>query len=395
MGNYVDTSKLVIVNGRIDWMNSVGRSVKFRYKKIEDEVVILGYEKNKVTIYNEIYGEYKIHTQQFKKCRLSCYLFPVTKEYKYNIGDVIGKIEIISLTRKDRNRYGKPVSEKAYVYKCNVCGNIDTLCEYNLNSGKSCNVCCINSPRKAKVGFNDVATVRPDLIKYFENEEIPKKYTIGSNSTLRLICPNCGYEKNMKINTLQRQGFCCNMCSTGKSYGETFVKNMFIQYGIDFDVEKTFEWSENVYSEIDELCGSKRYDFVLEDIKLIIEVHGAQHYEEKFTGGRSLEHEIENDKIKKSLALNNGYHYCVIDVRKSSFSHIVNSITESLSYYFDFKDFDFIKCEENTRAKSIKPICDMYNEGLKVNEIARIEKISSTTVKTYLKQGNVIGMCDY
>ena len=73
----------------------------------------------------------------------------------------------------------------------------------------------------------------------------------------------------------------------GGSYPERFMTAVLSCLGIAFFREQIFPWSS------DTISGAKRYDFYLPDVKGIIEVHGAQHYDGGFEllGGKSREEE--------------------------------------------------------------------------------------------------------
>lgn len=75
--------------------------------------------------------------------------------------------------------------------------------------GSKCPVC---TNHKVLSGVNDVATIRPDLVKYFKNKNDANNYTIGSEKIIDVICPKCGYEDKIRIGNLSRFGFSCNGC---------------------------------------------------------------------------------------------------------------------------------------------------------------------------------------
>ena len=75
------------------------------------------------------------------------------------------------------------------------------------------------------------------------------------------------------------------------------------------------------WSKASDGMGVRRYDFYVPSLNAIIEVHGAQHYEQGFDsiGGRSFEEERANDILKEKLAIDNGIkHYIVINALSSS-----------------------------------------------------------------------------
>jgi len=82
--------------------------------------------------------------------------------------------------------------------------------------------CAVCTNHKVIKGINDIGTVRPDLISYFKNVNDAYRYTCGSNKTIDVICPKCGYEDQIKIGNLSRFGLACNSCYESK-YGRKRV----------------------------------------------------------------------------------------------------------------------------------------------------------------------------
>lgn len=103
--------------------------------------------------------------------------------------------------------------------KCLIDGYIWDADPRKLMRGCQCAVC---TNHKVIAGVNDVATARPDLVKYFKNPSDATKYTSGSEKIIDVICPKCGYEDKIRIGNLSRFGFSCNGCYENK-YGHKRV----------------------------------------------------------------------------------------------------------------------------------------------------------------------------
>jgi len=169
------------------------------------------------------------------------------------------------------------------------------------------------------------------MIKFFKNSKDAEVRTFGSQDKGLLYCPICKIPRdNMMISTLFREkDVCCQVCSDGFSYGEKFTYNLLKQLNLQVKRHKYFDWSKNVHSEIESLCGNKEYDFYLKDYNILIETNGLQHYKECNFSRRSYYEESENDKLKEKLAIENGIkeeNYIVIDCRYSKFEYIKNNI---------------------------------------------------------------------
>ena len=238
------------------------------------------------------------------------------------------------------NEFKKGINFKFYKYHCNKCGAELWIQENHLLRGVGCG-CCTN--RRAVKGINDISTTNPELIKYFVNIEDCYTHTKCSHKRVLLKCPQCGYEKEMIIHNLYKNGFSCSQCCDGISYPEKFMFNLLKQLRVDFIYQ---------YSKTNsKWCNKYRYDFNfnLNNEEYIIETHGEQHYEEGFSryGGQTLEQIQENDKNKYNLAIENGIkpeNYIVIDCRKSDLEFIKNNIINSkLNEIFNLDNIDWNK----------------------------------------------------
>jgi Mn-dependent DtxR family transcriptional regulator len=207
----------------------------------------------------------------------------------------------------------------------------------------------------------------------------------------------------MAISTLYREkDICCDVCWDGFSYGEKFTYSLLKQLGIKVKRHKYFEWSRNIYSEIESLCGSKEYDFYIktDNMDILIETNGLQHYKDFSFSRRSYFEESENDKLKEKIALQNGIkeeNYIVIDCRYSNLEFIKNSMLKNnkLTNRFDLNNIDWGKCEEDALCSYLVKACDYYNQGIGHMEIAKIMDIDFKTVKRYLKRARDYNLCDF
>lgn len=197
----------------------------------------------------------------------------------------------------------------------------------------------------------------------------------------------------------------CPACIIKKSYPEKFIAELLKQLKINCIKEKVFSWSKNIKHVNIKLSGDKRYDFyfVLNNKEYLVEANGRQHYEESgfsSCNGKTLNEEIENDQIKKQLALLNGFNedtYIVIDCRKSELEFIKNNILNSqFNKIFNLSQIDWNNIHKNVYYANIKPICDLFNSGvINPRDIAEKSNISQDTVRRYLKIGTNLGMCNY
>lgn len=314
-----------------------------------------------------------------------------TKKNKAQINLTIidKKIKPVKVHKKGRTSGYQNKNEKWYKYHCNICGNEDWISESNLvYSSVGCNVCGYNS-QKVLAGYNDIATVAPQLIKYIDDTVDYTKFSAYSTSNILCKCPICGHKKEIAVYNLNTYGFSCPICSDGYSYPEKFISQFLQQLNVQFISEynkKHAPW-----------IGKYRYDFYLPDYNCIIEVHGAQHYEPEKFHKRDLEEIQTIDNLKQELAIaNNIKTYIVIDARKSQLHWLKTSIiNSSLNSMFDLSIINWKLCDEIATKTRVKEICDLWESGCSVKELASQYHCSNNTIVRYLHKGYELGWCSY
>lgn len=306
--------------------------------------------------------------------------------YIYNIGDEINGYEVIEQTRVyyKNNKYGI----RSYTCKCLKDGYINKgIPEGNLLKGTGCPLC---SGRAIVKGINDIATTKPEMLKYIANKEDGFKYGKSSNKKVLMVCPDCNSERMFSINQLDVLGKLPCKCSDGISYPNKFIMSILEQLGVKFETEKRFKWLDNRY-----------YDFYIKDYNCIIEAHGGQHYiQTNRKGARTLEEETKNDKIKKRKALENGIsNYIVLNCSTSDREFIKDSILSSdlpKMLGFSEEDIDWLKCDEFALGNYAKYVCELWDSGRfnTTTELCDYLGVSANAVK-YLKKGTELGWCNY
>lgn len=398
---WVDLSNLETTKcGNISWENSVGKTIEFQYIDICSTILVSGYHDKK-KVYIDIDGYAKnclVHTTTILRGSFGDILGNrYYKDFKYEIGDIVNASFLI--TGRERDGSGK----KIYYYTCLNDGYRGSKTENGLKNSMKCPVC---SNRVILKGYNDVATTHPHAIKYFKNKEDAYKYSAHSGKRVWFKCPECGNEKYISIDCAFNNKFSCSACGDNSSYNNKFIYFMLKQLQesreIKFFAEHSFHWSRN----LNNTNGKRIYDFYIKGNKeIIIEAHGLQHYSVagfRYTGGRTLQEERENDIFKYELAMLNGFTsdtYVVIDCRKSKMEFIKKSIMESnLPKLLNFseEDIDWTLCDKYACNNLIKIVCDYWNNGIhNASEIARIIGKSHCTVSEYLRKGNALGWVEY
>lgn len=388
---------------KINWKDSVNHIIGFVYDDIEGEFKILDYDSGKRILKLQYKNaSYLISPDNLRAGKLKVIIGKINKFHKYNVGDIVedvnfGKLEITAQIRVKRGNYEG--NARYYKYKCLICNNEDRIKETSLEKKAGCNVC---SNRKVKIGYNDIHTTNRGLGDLLWNKEDKYKYTEHSNYKVDWKCPDCGCKiENKMINSINKIGLSCPKCSDGLSIPEKFMFNFLNKvYGGEFEVQKTFKWSKEINHNNIRLSGDKRYDFYLPKFNCIIEVHGGQHYITGFGGGRSLEEEIENDRLKEKLAIENGIdNYIIINCKYSELEWIKNNILNSeLIKYLELgniSDEEWMVLYRNSLKTKIKDVCELWNNISDVVKVGEITKLSKNTVITYLKKGDLVGWCNY
>lgn len=388
----IDLSKLPRnKQNNINWKESIGYDVYFKYDDIEDYVTITDYEIKNQTLTIKYKDKFmKINIDYFKKCQFGCLIGKINKDFKINIGEVLKSNEkdLIILDRK-RIKNKKGCNEKFYKCRCNKCGYEIWLSERVLIGNKGCS-CCQN--RTVVKGINDIATTDPWMVKYFVNPEDAYKYVSKSSKRIKMKCPNCGRikEKEIIIQDLYRNKKIGCICNDKISYSEKFIYNVLSQLNINFITQ--FNKSNANW------CDKYRYDFYIPDKNIIIETHGLQHYVNSCWMPKKEQQKIDN--IKRKLALNNNIkEYIQLDCSESDIKYITISLKYSkLSKYYDLSNVNWKNADEFATSNFVKKVCEYYEDNknkMFSKDIAEKLNINITTLIKYLNQGNKFGWCKY
>lgn len=372
------------------WRECVGVSFKFIYDGISGEIKIIEYDKNSQTIilaYNN--KQFKTKTEDVLKCRLAFIIGIKIREYRYNVGDIIefktGNIEIIERYKNNKG--------KRYKYKCLNCGQITEIQECMIGKINHCPVCC-SSPQKVIKGINDISTTDSWMISFLKDKNDTYIYNRCSGKSTLFICPNCGFEKKMKISKFATYGLSCPKCSDGYSMPNKMMFNILDQLNIDFHSEKKFGWCEY---KINNKIKKGIYDFYIPSKNLIIEMDGKQYKKEGNAFKINLKEQQEIDSKKDSIALRHGLEVIRIDCEYTDFTYIKNNISGSrLNDLLDLDSIDWGKVFFNSTLSKIKKCCEAFNNDNKdVKELAVIFHTPKTKIRKWLKKGTLLNWCTY
>ena len=249
--------------------------------------------------------------------------------------------------------------------------------------------CPVCANKIVVTGINDIATTRPELIKYFNNPKDAQKYSAGSNKEVIFKCPDCGNLRNLKITDVTRYKFVCNVCGDKISYPNKFGRSLLQQLPIaNFKTEWKPKWAIPY-------CYDNYFEY--NNKSYILEMDGMWHYKDNKLSGKTYEESKKIDDYKDSLALERDIIVIRIDSRYSDKEYIINQIKNSLlSSIFNLDLVDWDKCEENANKSITREICNYYNEHkLTLKKLEEIFNIGSGSIRRMLIVGNKNGWCKY
>lgn len=178
------------------------------------------------------------------------------------------------------------------LFKHSKCGKTFKAYPNNVIKNKNCNYCRPIGTHKSPEKFREEVSYRlEEYTLLTEYEETRKKIKVLHNS--------CGNTWEVYPNKFM-YGDNCPYCNHS-SKGETMVRMILKEKGVDFTEQKTFP--ELKYKT------KLRFDFYIPSKNIAIEYQGIQHYKPYSFGSKSLieyESQVIRDNIKRQFSINNG-----------------------------------------------------------------------------------------
>lgn len=149
----------------------------------------------------------------------------------------------------------------------------------------------------------------------------PEEYINNRTANLKFICPNCGdvFESCLQ-HYLQHGGKLCPNCSKCISVGESKIKQFLEENNISYVQEKWFDDLRDIRP--------LRFDFYLEDMNVIIEFDGVQHFKNRGFFKHSVEQIEVHDKMKNEYCEKKGIN--MIRIPYTKINSIEKILTEKL-----------------------------------------------------------------
>lgn len=155
-----------------------------------------------------------------------------------------------------------------------------------------------------------------------KNKKSPFEYAPNSNKKVWWKCFDGLHNDYLKsINQANKNNFHCRECSMLMK--SSYLQNKVYDYLTELGLKHVVEYQCSIIARNDKTKRPLPYDNEITDLKLIIEVHGVQHY--KITRWIELHAEQHNilpeesfaelqwrDEHKRQYALSQGYHYLII-----------------------------------------------------------------------------------
>ena len=255
--------------------------------------------------------------------------------YKVYNQETLKKCKINSLIQVDKNNFGKPTQEN-WLYQ------------------------------------------RTDLHKFVDNPDDLKNYHMGSGKTYEWKCPSCGKRFNKRILDVTQYGMSCDLCSSAFSKNERLVSIILTKINENYITQK--EFSD---------CRIKQplpFDFYLPQYNMVIETHGAQHYEEvKFY--KTNEHTLKSDRIKKKYCKDNNIQYCEINCSSGKNIDTINQLKEIVKIDLTEKQLKECMWESmhNTDGIDITLIQNLYDCYWSQKEISEYTDCGESRIRNILE----------
>ena len=221
----------------------------------------------------------------------------------------------------------------------------------------------------------------PELIEYFVDVNQFHQPSL-SKKEVEVICPCCKRKHNLIARTIYYRGNTyCTMCCDNYSFPERFMAAILNQLNIKYKYQFTDTWSKQYRYDFQINIGNDRY---------IIELDGGLgHGNGKNLDDKTPEESGEIDKIKDSLAIQNGYKIIRIDCNYNNtnrYEFIKNNIINSqFNDVVNINNINWDKCFSDACSSRYHKILELYNNDIKfLDDIAEIVGLSTGSVKQFL-----------
>jgi len=186
-----------------------------------------------------------------------------------------------------------------YIFNCNNCNHEFNKSMSTIYKGEWCPYCSskqLCQDKDCNICLNKSFASHPKS-KFWsvKNKVKPKEVFKGSSSKYWFDCNICLHDFEMILSNISTLNRWCPKC---KNKTELKLLNWFKKQQLNINLQVKFNWCKNKQK--------LPYDFTLEELKLIIELDGPQHFEQ-VSNWQSPEETKVRDDFKNISALENGY----------------------------------------------------------------------------------------
>ena len=219
---------------------------------------------------------------------------------------------------------------KQISWKCPQCGNKYFAYPQNRIRGDSCPYC---SGHEVMSGYNDLATLRPDLLEEWDydfNKDVPpNSLTIGSNRTVGWICSVCGHKWQAPV-ARRTYGGSCPKCNHRNH-------TSFPEQALFYYVKIVYDDAINGYTEL--FDNGMELDIFIPSQSIGIEYDGIQWHKKTHKERESKkysickEHGITLIRITEDSSISPFCDYQIIsNYRRRDYKHLDSSIIQLFEY---------------------------------------------------------------
>ena len=238
-------------------------------------------------------------------------------------------------------------------FKCECTHEFEITLNNITNCNKFCPYCahqllCDNNNCQSCYEKSFASSERSPNWNERKNKLTPRQVFKSSGSKYWFIC-KCRHEFEMGLNSITNGNSWCPKC-VNKT--EQFLHNCLLEYfqPSEIRIHTNFEWCKN-----DKTDKFLPFDFVIDHLKIIIELDGEQHFSQ-VSNWKSPEENLKRDKYKMDCANKNGYSIIRLlqeDVYKND-SNWQDQLIELLVKHNEPKNF-FIGTKIEKYDKHIEP----------------------------------------
>lgn len=264
---------------------------------------------------------------------------------------------------------------------CNRCGRHFFLRAENLLHGQGCKVCNNIEARKKYTKTTEQFIEKARQV-HGNRYDYSKASYINTGTKVEIICPVHGsfWQTPGNHTGPNRQG--CPKCKASK--GESQIRDLLDRYGLDYEVEKTFD--DLIYKK------KLRFDFYLPDYNLCIEYQGKQHYREQegFVEGQEFEDAIYRDKLKRGYCSSHN-----IDLLEIKYNE---NIKEKIIDYLNLPRLDSNKLPEKERIYLPQDVKDklrewyVYDNSIRISSYDKFKNEFPEIYKEYKTRYKKVGI---